>query len=330
MKKFLFVLAIFMSINLLAQNPNLGTAGGQFLQIPVSARAEAMGGAVVGFTDDASSVFWNPAGITQVKNVEVFLSFFNWFEMFDYYAASVAYNANEYGSIAASMIVFTTGKMEVTDEKNPNGTGRYFDAGDFALGLTYAKYLTDRFRFGITAKYINQQIWDETANGFAFDVGTQYQVDFQNMTIAMSMTNFGGDMQFDGSNLDITHLKDENFPISRLTPARLKTEEYPLPLHFQVGIAMDLLQTDIIKIRGGLDATHPNDNKERVLVGAEISFYDRFYLRGGYKYNYDDQKFAFGAGTSFPLSDSFVFFDYAYSIYDILPNVHRLSLRFTF
>lgn len=330
MKEMLLIITLFISVNLLAQNPNLGTAGGQFLQIPVSARAEAMGGAVVGFTDDASSVFLNPAGIVQAKNMEVFFSFFNWFEMFDFYAASVAFNTNEYGSVAASMIVFTTGKMEVTDEKNPNGTGRFFDAGDFALGVTYAKYLTDRFRFGITAKYINQQIWDETANGLAFDIGTQYQLDFQNMTIAMSMTNFGGDMQFDGSNLDITYLKDENFPISRLTPARLKTEEYPLPLHFQVGVALDLLKTDIMKIRAGLDATHPNDNKERVLFGTEISFYDRLYVRGGYKYNFDDQKFAFGVGTSMPFSDSFVFFDYAYSIYDILPNVHRLSLRFTF
>jgi len=329
MKKILLFAIIFTS-TVIAQNPNLGTAGGQFLQIPASAKAEALGGAVVGLTDDASSVFWNPAGIVQVKNTEVFFSFFKWFEMFDYYSTSVVYNTKEYGSIGASMIVFSTGKMEVTDEKNPNGIGRYFDAGDLALGLTYAKNLTDRFRFGITAKYINQQIWDETANGFAIDIGTQYLIDFRNLTIAMSMTNFGGDMQFDGSNLDITYLKDKDFPTSRLTPARLKTDEYPLPLHFQVGIAMDLLNTDIIKVRGSLDATHPNDNKERILAGAEISFYDRLFLRGGYKYNFDDQKFAFGAGTSFPFSDSFAYFDYSYSLYDLLPNVHRISLRFSF
>ena len=35
----------------------------------------------------------------------------------------------------------TTGKMEITTEEKPNGTGRYFDAGDIALGITYAKYL---------------------------------------------------------------------------------------------------------------------------------------------------------------------------------------------
>lgn len=330
MKK-IFILLSFVLINqLLAQNPNLGTAGVQFLQIPVSAEAEALAGAVVASTDNASSVFWNPAGIVNVKNSEVFFSYFKWFEMFDYYAASVVYNMQDYGSIGASMSMFSTGKMEVTDEKNPNGTGRYFDAGDLALGITYAKYLTDRFRFGITAKYINQQIWDMTANGFAVDIGTQYLIDFHNLTIAMSMTNFGGDMQFDGSNLDITYLKDEDFPTSRLSPARLRTDEYPLPLHFQVGIAMDLFNSEIIKIRGSIDAAHPNDNKERILVGSEISFYDRLYLRGGYKYNFDDQKFAFGAGTNFPFSDSFIYFDYSYSVYDILPNVHRVSLRFVF
>jgi len=330
MKKLLVVLSFILLQNVLAQNPNLGTAGVQFLQIPVSATSEALAGAVVASTGDASSVFANPAGIVQVKNTEVFFSYFKWFEMFDHYAASVVYNVPDYGALGASLSVFSTGKMEVTDEKNPNGTGRYFDASDLALGITYAKYLTDRFRFGVTAKYINQQIWDMTANGFAVDIGTQYIIDFHNLTVAMSMTNFGGDMQFDGSNLDIIHLKDDDFPTSRLTPARLKTDEYPLPLHFQVGVAMDLYRSEIIKIRGSLDASHPNDNKERFLTGAEISFYDRLYLRGGYKYNFDDQKFAFGAGTNFPFADSFVFFDYAYSIYDILPNVHRVSLRFTF
>jgi len=103
MKKLLLFAIIFTS-TVIAQNPNLGTAGGQFLQIPASARAEALGGAVVGLADDASSVFWNPAGIVQVKNVEVFFSFFKWFEMFDYYATSVVYNTNEYGSLGASVM----------------------------------------------------------------------------------------------------------------------------------------------------------------------------------------------------------------------------------
>ncbi len=330
MKKIIpFILAFIFVITVNAQNPNLGTGGAQFLQIPVGARAEAMAGAVVGYIDDASSVFWNPAGMVKVKNVEVFFSYMDWLTLFDHSAASIVYNVEDVGSFGASLIIFNTNEMEITTEIEPNGTGRFFDAGDMAIGLSYAKYLTDRFSVGITAKYVYQQIWNETASGFAFDIGTQYRLDFQNLTIAMSMVNFGGDLRFDGPDLDVNY-ENENYPQSRITPARLQTADYPLPLQFQVGIGFDVFEADFVKMRGAIDATHPNDNSERVLFGTEFSFFDRFYLRGGYKLNFDDQEFAFGAGANVPVSSSAVYFDYAYSVYDLLPGVHRISIKLLF
>jgi hypothetical protein len=331
MKKLIVVLfsLIFASLAF-AQNPNLGTGGAQFLQIPVGARAEAMAGAVVGFIDDASSLFWNPAGTVNVKNVEVFFSYMDWFTLFDHSAAAIVYNVEDVGVFSGSLIIFNTDEMEITTETEPNGTGRFFDATDMALSLGYAKYLTDRFSVGINAKYIYQRIWNETAAGFAFDIGTQYRLDFQNLTIAMSMSNFGGDLKFDGPDLDIDYERTGINPLSRIVPGRLQTEDYPLPLHFQVGIGFDVFQADFVKMKGAIDAAHPNDNNERLLFGTELSFFDRFYLRGGYKYNFDDQKFALGAGANVPFSGSAVYFDYAYSVYDLLPGVHRISVKLIF
>jgi long-subunit fatty acid transport protein len=331
MKKLLLIFLTILSCGtVFAQNPNLGTSGAQFLQIPIGARSEAMGGAIVGLADDASAIFWNPAGIVKINNVQAHFSYMNWFDLFDFNAASLVYNAGEYGVFGASMISFTTGNMEITTEEEPNGTGRYFDAGDIALGVSYAKYLTDRFSVGLSVKYINQRIWNETASGIAFDIGTQYRLDFQNLTIAMSMTNFGADMKFDGPDLDFTYRKDDNYPLSRLIPSRLNTQEYPLPLNFQVGIGFDVVQYDFIKMKGAIDVTHPNDNAERAHFGTELTFFDRFSLRGGYKFNYDDQDFTFGAGANVPLGGTAVYFDYAYSLYDILPSVHRISVNLSF
>lgn len=331
MKKIILLLIIVISFgNIFAQNPNLGTSGAQFLQLPVGARSEAMGGAIVGLADDASAIFWNPAGIVKVSNVQAHFSYMNWFDLFDFNAASIVYNAGDFGVIGASMVIFTTDEMEITTEEQPNGTGRYFDAGDIALGVTYAKYLTDRFSVGLTVKYINQRIWNETATGVAFDIGTQYRLDFQNLTIAMSMSNFGADMKFDGSDLDFTYRKDDDYPQSRLIPSRLSTDEYPLPLNFQVGIGFDVFEYEFVKMKGAIDVTHPNDNAERAHFGTEFSFFDRFFVRAGYKYNYDDQDFTFGAGANVPLGGSAVYFDYAYSLYDILPSVHRISVNLSF
>jgi len=331
MKKYLLILCSLLFVMVTqAQNPNLGTGGAQFLQIPVGARAEAMAGAVVGTIDDASSVFWNPAGMVKVKNIEVFFSYMDWFTLFDHSAASIVYNIENVGAFGASLIIFNTNEMEITTELEPNGTGRFFDAGDMAIGLSYARLLTDRFSVGLTAKYVYQQIWNETATGFAFDIGTQYRLDFQNLVIAMSMSNFGGDLRFEGPDLDINYNRENIYPLSRIVPGRLQTEDYPLPLHFQVGIGFDIFEADFVKMRGAIDATHPNDNSERVLFGTEFSFFDRFYVRGGYKLNFDDQKFAFGAGANVPVLSSAVYFDYAYSVYDLLPAVHRISLKLTF
>lgn len=331
MKKIALFLVLVVGFgNILAQNPNLGTSGAQFLQLPVGARSEAMGGAIVGLADDASAIFWNPAGIVKVKNVQAHFSYMNWFDLFDFNAASLVYNAGDIGTFGASMVILTTDKMEITTEQEPNGTGRYFDASDVALGISYAKSLTDRFSVGITFKYVNQRIWNESASGFAIDIGTQYKLDFQNLTIAMCMTNFGADMKFDGPDLNFTSRRDDNFPISRLVPSRLNTEEYPLPLHFQVGIGFDVFEADFMRMRGAIDVSHPNDNSERAHFGTEFAFFDRFFVRAGYKYNYDDQDFTFGAGANVPLGSTAVHFNYAYSVYDILPSVHRISVNLSF
>jgi hypothetical protein len=329
-KTYILIYSFIFSTLLLGQNPNLGSSGAQFLQIPLSAKASGMAGAVVGLTDDASSIFWNPAGIAKVRSTDLHFSYMKWFDLFDMNAAAVAYNLGDIGVIGASVVSFTTGQIEITTEQSPNGTGEYYDAQDIAIGVTYARYLTTAFNVGLTVKYINQGIWHETASGFAFDVGTQYALDFQNLTIAMSMTNFGGNLQFEGNDLEVRKEYDPNFPVSRLAPADLRTSSYPLPLNFQVGIGFDIYKSDFLKIIGGIDAVHPNDNKERVHFGTQISAFDRFFVRGGYIYNHDTQKYAFGAGANIPFSNTLVSFDYAYSWYDILPSVHRISVNLSF
>jgi hypothetical protein len=328
MKKiFILIYSFIFSILLFAQNPNLGSSGAQFLKIPLGAKETGMAGTVVGLTGGASSIFWNPAGIAKVQATDLHFSYMKWFDLFDMNAAAVAYNLADIGVIGASVISFSTGPIEITTEQSPNGTGNYYDANDIAIGLTYARYLTTQFNVGLTIKYISQNIWNENASGFAFDIGTQYHLDFQNLTIAMSMTNFGGNLKFEGPDLEVRQQSDPNFPLSRLAPADLRTSGYPLPLNFQVGFGIDIYNSEFMKIIGGIDAVHPNDNRERLQFGAQISVFDRFFLRGGYLYHHDTQDFAFGAGVNLPLGNTIIGFDYSYSHYDILPSVNRISIN---
>ena len=143
-------------------------------------------------------------------------------------------------------------------------------------------------------------------------------------------SHFGPDLKFDGEDLNVVHDKNGNLPQNRLTPARLETDAYPLPLSFQVGLGFDVYTSDFIKIKSAIDAVHPNDNRERINFGTEFNFFDRIYLRGGYRYNYDDEKFSFGAGANLMYHEVLIYFDYAYSVYDILPSVHRISIGIDF
>lgn len=327
--KILFVI-ISAATLLNAQNPNLGASGAKFLNIPTGARAAAMAGAVIGSANDASSVFWNPSGIAGIEGSSVHFSTLDLYSQYEASAASIVHSFGDAGVLGASYVSLAMKKTEITTELQPEGTGRFYDAQDIAIGLTYARAVTTQFSVGLTAKYINQRIWNEVADGVAFDIGTQYKIEFQNLVIAMSMTNFGGDLKFDGEDLNITYLKDKNYPISRLAPGRLETSQYPLPLHFQVGVGIDVINDDFVKMRGEIDATHPNDYDERINVGTEIAFVDRVFLRGGYRINYDDENFTIGGGFNFQLGTSIVRFDYAYANFVLLPDLHRYSVELDF
>jgi hypothetical protein len=323
-------LLVSLSFSVLAQNPNIGTAGAQFLKIPVGPRASGMGGAFVSNASDASALFWNPAGIVHVKESEISAAYTSWWGGINLNHASFVHTTEDAGSFGISMSLLTMGDMEVTTELQPEGTGQKFDAQDFMVGASYARALTVDFAVGISVKMINQRIWNETASGLAFDIGTQYRIGFRDLTIGMSMMNFGSDMKYDGQDLAVKYDANTQNANNRLAPANLATEDYPLPLHFQIGVSMTVLNTEAMKIQIAADAAHPNDNQERVNVGTEITVLDGFSLRGGYRFGYDLETATFGAGAVVPLGDSDIKFDYSYALYQLLANVHRISIGFTF
>jgi hypothetical protein len=328
----LLVAGLILSItaHLFAENPNIGTAGAQFLKIPVGPRATAMGGAFVSNADDASALFWNPAGIAQVKNNELVASYTSLWAGINLSHAGLVISTENLGSFGFSMSMLTMGDMDVTTELQPEGTGQKFDAQDLMLGVSYARHLTEDFAVGVTMKFVNQRIWNETASGIAFDVGTQYRIGIEDLAIGMSMSNFGPDMQYDGRDLSVQFDGSTQLPENRLTPAQLAAEDYPLPLYFQVGVSMTVVNAENVKLHIAADAAHPSDNKERVNVGTELTLLGSLFLRGGYRFGYDTERATFGAGVLAPLGGATVTFDYAYAVYDLLPDVNRFSVGIRF
>lgn len=325
---FFFLIGTYTVV--LGQNPNLGTAGAQFLQIGVGARAMAMAGATVASASDASAIFSNPAGIIGVASQSATFNYNQWWATIQVTAAAYALQLGEAGTVGTSIVSMSMDPMEITTELNPEGTGQSFSPTSLAIGLTYARALTDKFNAGVTVKYVNETILRESASGIAVDVGTQYRLWFNDFTIGMSLTNYGGNLKMDGQDLAVTYDKDVYNGRERKVTAKLVTDEYALPLHFQVGISAVPYASENISWLVAADVAHPNDNDERVNVGTEIGIFRALFLRGGYRYHYDKEGLTLGAGVAWAGESTRVTFDYGFSQYDLLPSIHRFSVGLDF
>ena len=287
----------------------VGTFDGQFLKIGVGARAAAMGGAFVGVADDATSLYWNAAGIARidVDKSELSIHHANWPSELSFDQIGYVFHVKRIpGAFGVHARALTMQPMTVTTAYQPNGTGETFDAGMMSAGFTYARSFTDKFSAGATANFINEGLADFSQQTFSFDVGTLYDVGTLGMKIGMAISNIGSQIKF----------------IER---------EARIPAIFRVGTSATLMQTADQKLLGSFEFSHPPDNSERVNVGAEYAFRKYVFLRGGYNINYDSEGIAGGVGFHFPVSVAGqADLDYAYTDMKDLGSAHRFSLKFLF
>jgi hypothetical protein len=290
----------------------VGTFDGQFLKIGVGARAAAMGSAFVAVADDASALYWNCAGIARLDPEKSQLQFNHaiWPADMKFSQAAYVFHMKRIpGAIGVNVRSLYMDPMIETTAYQPDpqvGTGRTFDAGFMAAGLTYARSFTDKFSAGITGNLIHEGLAEMSQQTYSFDLGTLYDVGTLGMRIGMAISNMGTDVTF----------------IDR--KARI-------PSVFRVGTSAILMQSAGQRLLGSFEFSHPPDNSERINVGAEYAFHDYVYLRGGYNVNYDAEAAAGGVGLRFPVSFAGTAdFDYAYTDMKVLGAAHRFSLKFTF
>ena len=290
----------------------VGTFDGQFLKITVGARAAGMGNAFVAVADDASSLYWNAAGIARIDTdkSELSLNHANWIADMSFDQIGYVFHVKRIpGAFGVSARALSMNPMVETTAYQPDpvtGTGRTFDAGMMTVGLTYARSFTDKFSAGLTGNFINEGLAEFSQQTYSFDVGTLYDVGAFGMKIGMTISNIGSQISF----------------IDR---------EARIPAMFRVGSSLALMQRADQQIVGSFEFSHPPDNAERLNIGAEYMFKNFVFVRGGYNINYDAEGVAGGAGFHFPVSVAGeANLDYAYTDMRDLGGVHRLSLTFEF
>ena len=284
----------------------VGTIGAQFLKIGVGARATAMAGAFVAVADDPSSVYWNPAGIARIEGDALTFNQTDWFADINLVHAAVIFHLPFVpGAMAIQARSLSMDRLPVRTVFRPDGDGTTYDAGDLSLGFTYGRSLTDKFSTGLSFHFLQSTLATWTASGTAFDFGTLYDTGYRSLTIGMSIQSIGSEMTF---------VED---PVK-------------LPTIFRVGMAMDMLSTASHRILTSGEFQHPPDNSERANAGIEYAFRNTAFLRGGYYFRYDMEKFGVGGGVRVPAAGHTIQADYSYTENRDLPAVHRFGVDIIF
>ena len=302
----------------------LAQTGLQFLKVDVSARSAAMGGASTIASNNASAMFSNPAGLALMSlDFDVFAGRTQWIADISYNAVGVAKSLGNWGNVGINTIFAEYGDIIGTrvaaTEQGFEETGM-LDVGAYAIGVTYAKSLTNKFSVGGQIKYTYQHLsqnilteggeaHENKVSGFAYDFGTIFYPGFKSFRIGMSIRNFS---------------------------PQFKYEEYAfeLPLNFTISAAMDVLDLISDEHKNSLifavDAIHPRDYTERIHLGGEFWLMDMFAFRSGYKFNYDEEGLCAGLGFKYTISGVHVNFDYSYSEFGVFGGVNRFSIGFSF
>jgi len=294
MKRIIIILLLgLLAGSTSADFSKVGSAGAQFLKIGVGSRYQGMSEASVAIVNDIYAMYWNPAGLVEIEDNAIGFTNVNWVLDIDLNYVAAAKYFEDIGVFGVSATVLSMDDQEITDFENQDGTGNYYSASSFAVGISFARQLTNKFAFGLTAKYIGEKIYNENSAGFAFDFGTMLYTGFRSLRLGMSITNLG--------------------------------------MTFRVGLAYDLEIGANSIMTFSSELKHPNDNLEQGSLGVEYSMNNQFFLRSGYKFNTDEEGLAFGGGLITSITeDTRLFIDYSWQEFGRLESAQRFSIGFTF
>lgn len=293
-----------------------GISTAQFLKIGVGGRASSMGDAFIAVANDASALYWNPAGLVQSDQNSVIFSHNEWLVDIKHEFIGVAYHLSANDVVGVAFTSLHMEDMPVTTEVMPFGTGEYFTFGDVAFSLTYSRKMTSQFSFGGTIRYFEETLDKLKMRGVMIDLGTYYWTGLGTSRFAVAITNFGNELTPDGKVVLFGRREVSQW------------QSFSPPTMFRIGFAFEPYQTDIQRVTASVQLNHPNDNSENVSAGVEYSWREIFYLRGGYKFNVDEQNYSFGMGLKAPLGIADVTFDYAFANFTRLGSAHRFSILF--
>lgn len=231
-----------------------------FLRLPVSAHAAALGGDNISLVDDdATLIFQNPALINDVSDRTINLNFMTYMEGAKTASAAFLKAAGDRGTWGVTAQYMDYGSMKETTADNQElGT---FSARDIAIGGTFAYALTNELSGGVTAKFITSYIGSYNSLAVGVDLGLNYYHEDYDLSVSAVARNLGG--QFKAYNDDFDRI----------------------PLDLQIGATKRIGQSPL---RLSATMSRLNDWSEgfgrHFAIGADVLLGQSIYVAAGYNF----------------------------------------------
>ena len=287
MKKALFVFLMMLGISSLhAQNESQTEYN--FLRLPVSAHAAALGGDnITVIENDEALIFHNPALLTSVNDKTINLNYMNYMSGANMASASFNRIVKERASWAVSAQYVNYGKMKEVDENNVQ-TGE-FSAKDLSFAGYFSYMLTNRLTGGISARLITSYLGSYNSIGFGVDLGLNYYDSDHEWSLALVLKNLGGQLKAYHDNFE------------------------RMPFDIQMGVTKRFTGTPFRLHATLVDLNHLDYKLlNHVVVGADVLLTESIWIGGGYNFRRADEMkitttngssshgagFSFGAGLN--------------------------------
>ena len=327
MKRYYLVIILLgaCGFNLYAQLiPNLGgqrvgISAFTFLELDVSPVSSAMGSAHISSSGDAYSTYWNPAAMVDLKKITIGTSDRVMPAGINLSYLSVICPTKKNGAWGFSLDGLNPGSMEKRTELQPNGTGQYFNANSFALGVSYSKLLTEQFSFGATTKLVREQLDYFSTTTAMIDMGFLYRTDFKDLKFTVMLQSFGTNSTVKGT-----------FNVATFNPQDVTPTAYPTPTTFRMGFSLVPYKTMRENLKIEVQLNHPSDNAENISMGAEYAYDQIFFVRAGYIFNLVQQRLpTFGFGVKSRIGKHPLNIDYAAVAVNNFGLMHSIGLVLT-
>jgi hypothetical protein len=343
------LLLVVLCVNTLVTfggNPDRqGEAGAYELLLNPWARTTGLHAMNTSFVRGAEAMSLNVAGLTRLGKTEIGVAHSIYLQGTGLGINSVGFaqRLSENGVLGVSINALDFGKIPVTTNNLPEGTGATFSPLFFNLAVSYAHSFEKKVSVGITARFINESLADVSASGISLDAGVQYMTGAEEyperFKLGISLRNIGSPMQFGGQGLNQPGTNPDGTLNYSLTYSK-NAAQFELPSQLNIGAAYDILPTAKMRLTAVGNFTSNAFSRDELGGGLEFGYGNYFMIRGGYKYEVgtssaDVNKSVFtgvcgGISLELPFNksgDQKLSIDYGYLATNVFNGTHNLSLR---